>query len=128
MRHLVFLALLLLATPAVAAPVESFDAFLRNFEARAFSAGVTRETWRAATTVLTPDGDVPDLVETQPEFTTAVWDYLDKRVTAGRIERGQAAIRRCSRPLGSAPGSIPTFSAPSGAWRPTTGRCWATAS
>jgi membrane-bound lytic murein transglycosylase B len=95
-RHLVFLALLLLATPAVAAPVESFDAFLRNFEARALSAGVTRETWRAATTGLTPDGAVPDLVETQPEFTTAVWDYLDKRVTAGRIERGRAAIGKNS--------------------------------
>ncbi len=94
MRHIVFLALLLLANPALAAPIESFDAFLRNFEPRAIAAGVTRETWRAATAGLTPDPAVPDLVETQPEFTTPIWDYLDKRVTAGRIERGQAAIEK----------------------------------
>lgn len=85
---------LLLATPALAAPVESFASFLRNFEARAIAAGVSAETYRAATAGLTPDPDIPDLVETQPEFTTAVWDYLDKRVTTGRIERGQAAIER----------------------------------
>lgn len=96
MRPILFaaLALFLLTTPALAAPTESFDAFLRNFEPRAIAAGVTRETWRAATEGLTPDPNIPDLVETQPEFTTPVWDYLDKRITAARIERGQAAIDR----------------------------------
>jgi len=93
MLRLAFLMLLMLTATAMAAPVESFDAFLRNFEAKAATAGVTRETWRAATDGLTADPAVPDLVETQPEFTTAIWDYLDKRVTAGRIERGQAAIK-----------------------------------
>jgi len=92
MLRLAFLFVLMLAAPVTAAPIESFDAFLRNFEPRALAAGVSRETWRAATDGLTPDPAVPDLVETQPEFTTPVWDYLDKRITAGRIERGQAAI------------------------------------
>jgi membrane-bound lytic murein transglycosylase B len=92
MLRLAFLTVMLLVSPAMAAPVESFDAFLRNFEAKAIAAGVTRETYRAATAGLTPDPAVPDLVETQPEFTTPIWDYLDKRITAGRIERGQAAI------------------------------------
>ncbi len=96
MRRL-FLALsLLLASPVAAAPIESFDVFLRNFEAKAIAAGVSRATWRAATSGLTPDPAVPNLVETQPEFTTPVWDYLDKRVTSGRIERGQAAIEKNS--------------------------------
>jgi membrane-bound lytic murein transglycosylase B len=90
----IFVLLLLLAGPAMSAPVESFDAFLRNFEAKAVAAGVTRETYRAATLGLTPDPAVPNLVETQPEFTTAVWDYLDKRITRSRIERGQAAINK----------------------------------
>jgi membrane-bound lytic murein transglycosylase B len=92
MRRLFLALLLLLTTPAIAAPIESFDAFLRNFEAKAIAAGVSRETWRTATAGLTPDPAVPDLVETQPEFTTPMWDYLDKRVTTGRIERGRAAI------------------------------------
>ncbi len=85
---------LALCAPAAAAPVESFDAFLRTFEAKAIAAGVSRETWRRATNGLTPDPAVPDLVETQPEFTTPMWDYLDKRVTEGRISRGRAAIEK----------------------------------
>ena len=83
---------LLLATPAFAAPVGTFAEFIRGFEAKAVAAGVSAATYREATAGLTADPNVPKLVETQPEFTTPIWDYLDKRVTAGRIERGQAAI------------------------------------
>ena len=123
---------LLLATPALAAPQGSFADFLKGFEAKAVAAGVSEATWRAATDGLTPDPNVPKLVESQPEFTTPMWDYLDKRVTAGRIERGRAAIGKNEALFQagwrSAPASIPTFSARSGAWRPTMARCWATAS
>ena len=91
-RLVVFL--LLLATPAFAAPVGTFAEFIRGFEAKAVAAGVSAATYRAATDGLTADPNVPKLVETQPEFTTPIWDYLDKRVTAGRIERGQAAIEK----------------------------------
>lgn len=84
--------LLVLATPASAQPIESFDAFLRHFEPRAVAAGVSPEVYRRATEGLTPDPGVPELVTTQPEFTTPIWDYLDRRVTSGRIERGKAAI------------------------------------
>lgn len=96
MRVLVAVAAIMLAllAPAHAAPIESFDAFLRNFEAKAVAAGVSRDTWRRATTGLTPDPAVPSLVESQPEFTTPMWDYLDKRVTDGRISRGKAAIEK----------------------------------
>ncbi len=90
----VFLLALLAATPAFAAPIESFSDFLRSFEPRALAAGVSRATYREATAGLTPDPNVPDLIESQPEFTTPVWDYLDKRVTEGRIARGKAAIER----------------------------------
>jgi membrane-bound lytic murein transglycosylase B len=85
---------LLVATPALAAPQGSFSDFLKSFEPKALAAGVNQATWRAATDGLTPDPNVPKLVETQPEFTTPMWDYLDKRVTAGRIERGIAAITK----------------------------------
>ena len=92
-----FLALfmaLLLASPARAEPVESFQSFVRNFEAVAVEAGVSRDFYRAATRGMTPDPNAPDLVETQPEFTTPIWDYIDRRVTAARIERGRAAMAR----------------------------------
>jgi membrane-bound lytic murein transglycosylase B len=86
--------LTLMTTPALAQPLESFGDFLQNFEAKAVAAGVSRETWRAATAGMTPDPRVPDLVVTQPEFTTPIWEYIEGRVTADRIERGIAAIRR----------------------------------
>jgi membrane-bound lytic murein transglycosylase B len=89
---LVISILLALALPAAAQPVESFDSFIRNFEPRAVAAGVSRDTYRRATQGLTPDPNVPDLVTSQPEFTTPMWDYIDGRVTARRIERGRAAI------------------------------------
>lgn len=92
MRHLLTLVFLLLAGPALAQPVESFDSFLRNFEGRAVAAGIDRDVYRQAVAGLTLDPNVPDLVTTQPEFTTPVWDYIDTRVNAGRISRGQAAM------------------------------------
>jgi membrane-bound lytic murein transglycosylase B len=84
--------MVLFSMPALAAPIESFPTFLRNFEDKAVAAGVSRDVYRAATRGLTPDPNVPDLVETQPEFTTPVWDYIDARVTARRIERGRASF------------------------------------
>jgi membrane-bound lytic murein transglycosylase B len=94
MGRLVLLTLILLTlvSPAAAQPIESFDSFLRDFESRAVAAGVSRETYRRATAGLTPDPNVPDLVTSQPEFTTPMWDYIEGRVSAGRIARGQAAI------------------------------------
>lgn len=88
------LTLLLLTVPSLAAPRASFSDFLRSFEAKAVAAGVSRQTYRAATDGLTPDPNVPDLIETQPEFTTPIWGYMDRRITADRIARGQAAMDR----------------------------------
>lgn len=94
MLRIIALLTVLLTAPAWAQPVEPFEQFLRNFEAKAVAAGVSAATYRSATAGLTPDPNVPTLVETQPEFTTTMWDYLDTRVTASRIERGRAAIER----------------------------------
>jgi membrane-bound lytic murein transglycosylase B len=43
---------------------------------------------------LTPDPNVPELVTAQPEFTTPVWEYIDKRVTDWRIGKGKEAIQQ----------------------------------
>lgn len=94
MRLLILLMALCLTSPALAQPVESFAAFIANFRAKAMAAGVSGATYDAAMAGLTPDPRVPDLVTSQPEFTTPVWDYIEGRVTAGRIERGKAAMAR----------------------------------
>lgn len=92
MRRL--LLVVLLAMLAVPSQAQSFSEFLRAFEAKAVAAGVSREVYRAATDGLTPDPDIPRLVETQPEFTTPVWDYIDTRVSAERIAAGKAAMQK----------------------------------
>lgn len=85
---------LMLSGAALAQPAGSFADFLVQFRGEALANGVAAATYDGVMAGLTPDPRVPDLVETQPEFTTPVWDYLDARVTAHRIERGRAALRR----------------------------------
>jgi membrane-bound lytic murein transglycosylase B len=94
MVRLIGLFLLLMVASVQAQPVESFASFVANFRAKALAAGVSAATYDAAMTGLTPDPRVPDLVTSQPEFTTPMWDYIEGRVTAGRIERGKAALAR----------------------------------
>src|SRR5687768_8849172 len=91
-RLVIVLVLALFPCAAIAQPIESFASFVRNFEAKAVAAGVSRETYRQATAGMTPDPNVPELVTSQPEFTTPIWEYIDTRVTAGRISRGREAI------------------------------------
>src|SRR5690606_33582255 len=97
------LSALLLSSPAFAQPVESFDSFIAGFRSKAMAAGVTAATYDAAMGGLTPDPRVPDLVTSQPEFTTPMWDYIEGRVTSGRIARGKAAMAR-NEPLFAAVG------------------------
>ena len=82
------------ALTTLPAQAQSFAAFLGGFESKAVEAGVSRQVYRQATAGLTPDPNIPDLVETQPEFTTTMWDYLDRRITAQRVANGKAAIGR----------------------------------
>lgn len=87
-------AFLGLSSPALAQPVESFESFIKNFEATAVAAGVSHETYAKAMYGLTPDPNVPELVTAQPEFTTPLWDYIEKRVTEWRLGKGKEAIEQ----------------------------------
>jgi membrane-bound lytic murein transglycosylase B len=87
-------AFLGLSSPALAQPVESFESFIKNFETTAVAAGVTHETYAKAMYGLTPDPNVPELVTAQPEFTTPLWDYIEKRVTEWRLGKGKEAIEQ----------------------------------
>jgi membrane-bound lytic murein transglycosylase B len=80
--------------PALAQPSGSFAGFLTQLRGEAVAAGINGPFYDAIVSSLEPDPRVPNLVETQPEFTTPVWDYLDTRISAGRIERGMAAMAR----------------------------------
>jgi membrane-bound lytic murein transglycosylase B len=92
--RLATLTWLAFAVPALAQPTGTFGEFIAEFRSEALASGVRADLYDAVMPGLTPDPRVPNLVETQPEFTTPIWEYLDARVSAGRIERGRAALAR----------------------------------
>jgi len=87
-----FLLALTMTVAALAQPVESFDSFLAGFRSKAIAAGIDGQLYDRVTAGMTPDPRVPQLVTTQPEFATPIWDYIDGRVTSDRVARGKAAI------------------------------------
>lgn len=58
---------------------------------------VSRESFARFTANLTPDLRIMDLMDSQPEFTKAVWDYLDILVNDKRIARGREFLARYQR-------------------------------
>jgi membrane-bound lytic murein transglycosylase B len=58
----------------------------------AHAAGITNETWRAATAGIAPIAGIAGMNDNQPEFSRPVWAYLDSAVSARRIKDGQAML------------------------------------
>jgi lytic murein transglycosylase len=54
--------------------------------------GVSRESFERYTSGLSPDLRLMDLMDSQPEFTKAIWDYLDILVSDTRIARGREIL------------------------------------
>jgi lytic murein transglycosylase len=54
--------------------------------------GVSRESFERYTAGLSPDLRLMDLMDSQPEFTKAVWDYLDILVNDNRLARGREIL------------------------------------
>jgi lytic murein transglycosylase len=53
---------------------------------------VTRENFERFTGGLSPDLRIMDLMDSQPEFTKAIWDYLDILVSDARLARGREIL------------------------------------
>ena len=92
-------ALCLLA-PDFASADQNFQNWIRAFYPQAAHAGVTQRTYNAAFAGVTePDPDVLQKAQYQPEFTTAIWDYLDSRVNAYTVKSGEEAEAKYGRAL-----------------------------
>src|SRR5882757_8667143 len=50
---------------------------------------ITQENFERFTAGLAPDLRIMDLMDSQPEFTKAIWDYLDILVNDNRLARGR---------------------------------------
>lgn len=54
--------------------------------------GVTRANFERFTANLTPDLRIMDLMDSQPEFTKAIWEYLDILVNDNRLAKGRETL------------------------------------
>ncbi len=54
--------------------------------------GISRDSFERYTAGLTPDLRLMDLMDSQPEFTKAIWDYLDILVSDTRMARGREIL------------------------------------
>lgn len=87
-------------TPTTPAQTErSFEQWQREFQHYALEQGI--ETWvlEQAFSGLTPDPSIVQADQSQPEFTRAVWQYLQGAITSWRIARGKALLSEHRRTL-----------------------------
>jgi lytic murein transglycosylase len=77
---------------AIRAAAANFPNCLEGLWPAAARRGVSRATFETYTAGLTPDLRIMDLMDAQPEFTKAIWDYLDLLVSEARIKRGRELL------------------------------------
>ncbi len=97
-------ALLLAITPIVhaqssAADSAEFQACLQRLQPMASAKGVQRGTFERLTQGLEPDMSVIEKLDYQPEFRSAIWDYLSGLVDDERVAEGQAMLARHAETL-----------------------------
>ena len=72
-----------------------FQRWVRDFRSTALSNGVSGATYdRAFAGVTEPDASVLRAASHQPEFTRAIWDYLDSAVSDTRLTNGRRMLER----------------------------------
>lgn len=84
-------AALVLVRPA-AAQTADFQSWLESFRAEAAAAGIRDEIIDEAFEGVALNERVYELNDNQPEFSRAIWDYLDGAVSQTRIENGRAKL------------------------------------
>ena len=87
----------LMSAAAIRAAAANFPGCLARLGPAAAREGVAAATYAKLTHGLKPDLRIMDLLDNQPEFTKAVWDYLDLLVTDERIAQGRALIAKYRR-------------------------------
>ncbi len=78
-----------------------FQDFLQSLWPRAQAAGVSRATFDSVCAGLTPDPSAPVAAAKQAEFDRPLKAYVADAVSAARIQRGRAALRKWSADIAS---------------------------
>ncbi|MET0443224.1 MAG: lytic murein transglycosylase, partial [Pseudorhodoplanes sp.] len=70
----------------------NFDSCVAGLWPDAARRGVSEQNYRDITAGLTPDLRLMDLMDSQPEFTKAIWDYLEILVNDNRAAKGREVL------------------------------------
>ncbi|MET0709169.1 MAG: lytic murein transglycosylase [Tardiphaga sp.] len=84
----------LMTAQAIRDAANNFDACLAGLWPDAARRGISRESYERFTAGLTPDLRIMDLMDSQPEFTKAIWDYLDILVNDTRMAKGREVLAK----------------------------------
>jgi peptidoglycan lytic transglycosylase B len=79
---------------AIRAAASGFESCLEGLWPLAAKRNVSRASFDKAVKGLTPDLRIMDLMDSQPEFTKAFWDYLDILVNDARVQNGQEMLTK----------------------------------
>ena len=82
----------LLSSAPARAQETSFHDWLEGFRAEASAAGVSKEVLDSAFSGLNVNARVLELNDNQPEFSRAIWDYLDGAVSDRRVADGRRKL------------------------------------
>ncbi|WP_315835484.1 lytic murein transglycosylase [Bradyrhizobium prioriisuperbiae] len=82
----------LMTAQAIRQAAANFDSCVAGMWPDAARRGISQESFQRFTQGLTPDLRIMDLMDSQPEFTKAIWDYLDILVNDTRMKRGREVL------------------------------------
>lgn len=92
----------LMTAAAIRAAAANFPNCIERMWPQAARQRISRATFDRLTAGLAPDLRIMDLLDSQPEFTKAIWDYLDILVNERRVERGREMLAKYSAQFGAA--------------------------
>jgi membrane-bound lytic murein transglycosylase B len=84
----------LMTAAAIRAAAANFQGCVEGMWPLAAKRHVTRANFERYTANLRPDLRLMDLMDAQPEFTKAFWDYLDLLVSDARVADGKAVLAK----------------------------------
>src|SRR5438105_1601246 len=84
----------LMTAAAIREAAANFDNCVAGLWPDAARRGISQESFQKFTAGLQPDLRIMDLMDSQPEFTKAIWDYLDILVNDNRLAKGREILAK----------------------------------
>jgi membrane-bound lytic murein transglycosylase B len=84
----------LMTASAIREAAANFDSCVASMWPDAARRNISQESFQRFTAGLTPDLRIMDLLDSQPEFTKSIWDYLDILVNDNRLSKGREVLAK----------------------------------